>query len=85
MRKILYILSFVFSIFLSRKNGQGYIFSGLLFGAIITTVIFVLSLIYPNSTNNTVIWILLVPVTTILGSLLGMKRQGKPKRHKLRR
>ena len=81
----LYASALLSSFLLSKKIGQSYIFSGILFGALITSIIFLFSLAYPNSTNNSTLWILLVPITTLLGSILGIKRQGKPKRHKRHR
>ncbi len=82
---VLYVSALISSFLLSKKNGQCYIFSGILLGAMITGIIFLLSLAYPNSTNNSILWILLVPITTLLGSILGIKRQGKPKRYKRHR
>ena len=49
---VLYVSALFSSLFLSKKNRQAYIFSGAIFGAIITLLIFVLSLIYPNSLIN---------------------------------
>ena len=79
---VLYVSAIITSFFLSKKNGQGYIFSGIVLGAIITSIIFLISLIYPDSISNSILWILLIPVSTILGSVLGIKRQGKLKMHR---
>lgn len=79
----LYFSAFVCSFILSKKNKQNYILSGLILGAIITGVIFTISLFYKNDANNSTIWLALIPVTTILGSVVAIKRRSKPrKRHR---
>ena len=81
-RLVLYFSAFICSFFLSKKNGQSYVFSGILLGAIITGIIFAASLLYPSNTNSSVIWIILIPIATLLGSVLAIKRQKKAKRRK---
>ena len=81
----LYLSSFLCSFLLSKRIRENYIYSGILLGALITSLIFILSLMYPESTTNSVIWLLLIPVSTLLGSLLGKKRNIKKHKHRVRR
>lgn len=78
----LYIASLLCSFLLSKKNGQNYFFSGIILGAMITALIFIASLIYPSSTSNSVIWLLLIPITTVLGGLIGKKRDSTKIKHR---
>ena len=81
----LYTSAFLCSIILARKNGSNHLFSGILLGGMITATVFIISLIYPGSTENSIIWLLLIPVSTLLGSFIGKKRTSKAFKHKRRR
>ncbi len=84
-RLSLYISSFLCSFLLSRKNGQNYLFSGILLGAAITVLIFISSLIYPGSTANSVAWLLLIPASTVAGGLIGKRRSASGTKHRKHR
>lgn len=81
----LYFSAFLCSFLLSRKNKQSYVLSGLILGAIVTFIIFVISLFYPNSTNNSVLWTALIPFATLLGSVLAIKRHSSPRKRRKHR
>lgn len=81
----LYISALVCSFILSRINGSNRLFSGIILGAILTGLIFILSLIYPDNSQNSIIWLLLIPIITILGSIISKKRALKPSKHRKRR
>lgn len=78
----LYLSAFLSSILLARKSNQDTVFSGFLMGGMITGLIFLISLVYPQSTENSVIWLIIIPVTTVLGSIIGRKRNKKKFKHK---
>ena len=77
----LFLSAMICGFLLSRKNKQSYFLSGILLGGLITGLIFIASLIYPDSTQNSILWLLLIPISTILGSLLGIKRNFKKHKH----
>ena len=80
---VLYFSALVSGFLLSKRNLQRYVPGGLFLGALITALIFTLSLILQNETaNNNALWLALIPVCTVLGSVLGIKRTSKPRRHK---
>lgn len=79
----LYAPSVLCGFLLARKNSQSHLLCGLLLGALITGIIFVISLLYEGSTDNSVVWLILLPMSTILGSLLCKVR--KPTSHKRKR
>ena len=81
----LYLSLFICAFILSKRNGKDSIFSGVLLGAMVLGVIFIISLIYPQSTENNVIWLILIPTTAIVGSFLGKGRRSKRPKHKTRR
>lgn len=78
----LYLSAFLSSILLARKSNQDTAFPGFLFGSMITGLIFLASLVYPQSTQNSVIWLIIIPVTTVLGSIIGKKRNKKKFKYK---
>jgi len=80
----LYSSAFICSFLLSRKNKQDYLFSGIFLGAILTFIIFTISLFYPGRTANTVIWLLFIPLSTLIGGLLGKKRIVRNFKHRKR-
>lgn len=81
----LFAASVICSFLLSKKVCQRYIPIGLTLGIMITLLIFLISVIFKgDSTNSSQIWLLFIPVITVIGSLLGIKKEKKQrhKRHK---
>ena len=82
LKATLYFSVLLCSIALSKKLQCSYIFSGLVFGCMIFVIFFIIS--FFSSTENSIIWMILIPAFSIIGSLLGVKRNIKPhkRRHK---
>ena len=81
----LYFSAAICSFIISKKNGKSQIFSGFLFGAIITTEVFALSLFFGGGSNNNTLWLLIIPFVTTLSSAVAMGKKThrhKHKRHK---
>ena len=80
LRITLYFSILVCSFALSKKLQYSYIFAGLIFGCMVFVIFFIISLF--STTESSIIWMILIPAFSIIGSILGMKRNIKP--HKRR-
>ena len=67
----------------SRVNKCHYFFSSLILGILLFLTTLIIALITPNYrfSIDEFIWRLLIPVFGILGSMLGIKKEGKRKKH----
>ena len=67
----------------SRKNGEKWLLCGVILGLILTSLIFVLNLTFNSyGSESQLVLLALVPLTTVIGSLLGSKRKTVNKHHK---
>lgn len=79
----LFIAVFLTSFIQSKVNKQYYFFSSLILGILIFSFTFILSLVVPNNEfqATNLIWRLLIPVFSVLGGALGIKRETKKRKH----
>ena len=79
-KSTLFASSLLCGFLLSKKVGKRYIPLGFTLGITISLLIFLLSVISNNDVaSNSQLWLLLTPVVTVLGSVLGIKREKKHK------
>ncbi len=81
-KAILYSSVFACSIALTKKLKQSYLLSGLIFGCMIDALFFIISLIYGG--DRMLAWYILIPIFSILGGLLGIKKESKPRKRRHR-
>ena len=80
----LFTSSLLCSFLLSKKIGRRYIPLGFTLGIMISLLIFLVSVFLNNDgASSTHLWLFLTPVVTVLGSVLGIKRE-KKQRHNFR-
>lgn len=77
----MYLATFLSAFFLSKLNGSLYFWGGLILGTIILALILVLS-IFVKVDNQNIFLQLALPVISILGAMLGQKREKRTKRRK---
>ncbi|MBQ8145203.1 MAG: TIGR04086 family membrane protein [Clostridia bacterium] len=80
LKIVLYSSVFICSLALVKKLKQSYFITGLIFGCIISILLFILS--KASGGGGLLIWYALIPVFSVFGALSGIKRE--PKRGKRR-
>ena len=79
----LYFTAFFAGFIISKINGQKYLLGGALLGFLIFAINIIFFLIFEDNIELSYIMTkLLIPVTCILGSILGIKREKKPTKRK---
>lgn len=76
--------SLICGFILSRRVGKLYVPLGAALGLAITLLVFVISLFIPNNNGVSVLWYGMIILATLVGSIIGIKRERKPK-HKRRK
>ena len=80
----LYIACIGSGLILSKRLRQKNVLASFVLSVVILTFIFLISLFVPG-TANSVLWLIFIPIATIIGSLLGVKREKtkhRKRRHK---
>lgn len=77
----MYLATFFSAFFLSKLNGGLYFWGGLILGTIILALILVIS-IFVKVENQNIFLQLALPVISILGAMLGQKREKRNNRRK---
>ena len=80
----LFLASIICSFALSRTLNERNILSGLIMGLFVLGIILIISAIIPGSRdgNNIIVLRYFTPIICIFGSIIGMKRKNKKRRHK---
>ena len=81
----LYLPALLCGLINSRKSRQSYFLGNFLLGLTFTIIVFFISILYPENTAQPIVWYLLIPLITVLGGLLGIKRQTKARKRKRHR
>ena len=82
----LFISAFISSFLLSKYNGQKYLLGGILLGFMIFVILFIGALFTERKIFSAEFLLrLAVPAVTMIGALLGIKREKRNKRPKIRR
>lgn len=72
----LFVSALISGFMMAKKQGQKYILNGLILGSFILSSIFITSLFSDSDIiQNNLIWYILIPMSTVLGNILGIKRE----------
>ena len=82
---ILILSSFTSGYLLAKRLKEKQVPSGFFLGCVIIILLMLASVFTKNPLNNGVIWYLIIPLCTTLGSLLSKSLQNKPKHKKHKR
>lgn len=82
----LYSSSLITGFVFAKKYGKKYVTIGLMLGLMIFALIFIISIFFKEDvTRHRALYRVLIPVFTIFGSILGIKREKRSKKRKHRR